>query len=511
MHCPNQSGCSLADSRVFLPSSARFCPECGTDLHPGKTRTRRFFKVLGMLFVLGLVATPFVRETLRGPGVPTAPVPTAPAASTPAVQPPARPAPTPPRPTPTIAPVPPEVIKQAETLADAVAFDRRQSAVDLAEALARKGRTDEIRDPMLLAAVVFRWIATNIAYDVASLEPTSRAPQDPDQVLKDGKAVCEGYSCLAAFLLNHLRVEAKVVHGFARTFSVPIGADLNLEEHGHAWNLVQWGGIWHLADFTWGAGTVESGKFVQAMEWKWFDANPAIAIYSHIPENEIDQLLDPTEKLASIRAAAHLMPRFFEAIEADPRPLLPGRIEVRQGPPKWRVRQGFDLLAIARAANGAGREVRARTFRNAAGETELHFPGLGEGVHELTLFTGPIGETGRKLSARFELVISPGSVGSAPPETSGKFTELGLRWIEPTIGNLESGIWQDFRIEGPPGLSLALRYENETTLSYLTYHSGAYVVRLSLKEGKLKLFQVDGKRLWSLAGFEIAKAAAVPK
>lgn len=404
-----------------------------------------------------------------------------------------------------------EMISKAGLLADAVEISPGQSAVELAEALARKGKPDEVTDARLLAAIVYHWIGTNISYDIASLDPTSRAPQDPDKVLKARSAVCEGYSCLAAFLLNHLRVESRIIHGLARMHSDAIGDGLNPDENGHAWNLVKWGGSWHIMDFTWGAGSAGSGKFVPSMSWDWFDVSPGIAIYSHIPEIPDDQLLDPPQELSAILSAAHLKPRFFDAVELEPLPLIAGRIEVGTSPLKWNVRQGFEVIATAEAGKGAKNPVRAQIFLNPAGETEAHFPGLREGIYDLSLFSGASGQSERQHCAQFVMEILPHSSVLAPPKTFGKFSETGLQMVGPLSGRLTAGEWQEFKIKGPPGVSLALQYEGETTLNHLTNHSGEYVTSLALREGLLKLYLIENKLLWKIAEFDVSNPAGAAK
>jgi hypothetical protein len=391
-----------------------------------------------------------------------------------------------------------------ESLSDAIHYDRSRTAVDLAEALARKGKSDEITEARLLAAVVYRWLGTNISYDVNSLNPTSRAPQDPDKVLKAKSAICEGYSCLAEFLLNHLQVETRVVHGFARTGNNAIGGKFNAADDGHAWNVVRWGGAWHIMDFTWSAGSVREGKFSPAFKWDWFDASPEVAIYSHFPENPDYQLLKIPVSVDSVQMAAHLKPLFFEAMDSTPLPLINGTLSLggASGPLKWKTRPDFQLLAHAEPSKGTAKHVDADLFVNAAGETEMRFPGLKEGSYNLSLFTARTNQKSYSFCGSFRLILTSQTSNEVHPKVFGKYHESGLHLVEPVSGMLNAGNWQRFAVTGPRGLSLSLQYGGDTTLSHLTFHAGEYVANLLLKKGKLTLYLTENQLLLPVAEFE---------
>lgn len=501
MHCPNQSGCSLAENLVFIPQSTLYCPECGADLHPGKFGSKWVFAGMGILVFLALAVFPFFKDkvsrTSSAAPIDTSLVTPLPSPDSPSAS-PARSAAQHSR---------EEVFLRAETLADAVVFDRSGSAVDLAEALARKGKADEITDPNLLAAIVYRWIATNIGYDVASLEPTSRAPQDPDKVLASRVAVCEGYACLTEFVFNHLGIETRIVHGLARTTDHPIGHPLDEKRDGHAWNLVKWEGDWHLLDVTWGAGPVNQGRFKPVFNWEWFDAAPAIAIYSHYPEAPADQLLPSPVAQKDVQEAAHLRPFFFRAIDLPPLPLIAGTFSPGAAPVTWRTKPGFRLMAhtLGSGQGAAGNPVDARAFVTANGATEIHFPGLPAGEYDLHVFAGEAGQTTFSHCGKFHLRLEASNGSPSPPKTYPKYQTSGIRLIDPVVGILTAGQWQQFTLQAPVGLSPALQYDGETTLSHFTIHNGKYVTRLKLREGNLSLVLVENGKIWTLAEFEVTK------
>lgn len=363
-----------------------------------------------------------------------------------------------------------------------------------------------ITNPELLAAVVYRWVAKNISYDAESLDPKSRAPQDPDIVLKMGKAVCEGYACLCEFLLNQNQVEARIVHGLARSSDHLAGRRLSMQTDGHAWLVAKWGGAWHFMEPTWGAGSVNEGRFAAKFSWEWFDADPAIAIYSHIPEESQMQLLQAPVLAADIEKAAVLNFGFFRALDMPPQPLVNGTLSQGYGEPaiSWKVRPGFRIAAEAVSGKGAGsRKFSVQGFTLPSGLTELRFPDLPPDTYLLRMFSGKSNDK-EPYDCSFFLLRQSGSSGNLrPPITFPNYHHLGAQLLEPLQGDLTSGKWQRFAIHAEPGLTFALRFEGESTQHYLAKSEEGYENRLLLRPGKLVLWQIIKNKMIGVAEFHV--------
>lgn len=486
------SGCSIA--RASRKVSGVTCPECGFALHsipsiyPYLGIPAIFAVALLLLIPLCSPKNLNTRESRHTPSPRHAEENQLPVSPD---LPPLFPAPAP-RP-----PVSGSILARAEQLADEIDPKTIKSATGLAQALARRGEDDEISDPELLAAVVYRWVAKNISYDVDSLDPTSRAPQDPDIVLKMGKAVCEGYACLCEFLLNQNHVEARIVHGLARSSDHLAGRRLSMQTDGHAWLIAKWGGEWHFMEPTWGAGSVNEGRFAAKFSWEWFDADPAIAIYSHIPEESQMQLLDTPVLAADIEKAAVLNFGFFRALDVPPQPLINGVLSQGSGEPVifWKIRPGFRIAADAISEKGAGsRKVSVQGFTLPSGLTELRFPNLPPDTYLLRMFSGKSGDKELYDCGLFLLRQSGPSGTLRPPVTSQPYHDLGAQLLEPLQGDLASGSWQRFAIHAEPGLTFALRFEGESTVHYMAKSEDGYENRLLLRPGRLVLCQIiDGK------------------
>lgn len=491
----------MASSSRRIPGVT--CPECGFALHSISSPSRYLLVpsiFAGILFLLIPLCGPENPRTTEERG-----------ASYPEyveeVYPPALPDLSPVYPAPVWRPsVSGSLQARAEELADEIDPKTIKSAIGLAQALARRGSGDEITDPELLAAVVYRWVAKNISYDVDSLDPTSRAPQDPDVVLKMGKAVCEGYACLCDFLLNQNNVEARIVHGMARSIDHLAGRRLSVETDGHAWLIAKWGGEWHFMEPTWGAGQVIQGRFTPKFSWEWFDAEAAVAIYSHIPEERQMQLLATPVLAADIEQAACLNFAFFRAVDVLPQPLIHGTLSQGSGEPaiSWKVRPGFRIAAEAVSQRGAGsRKVSAQVFTLPSGLTEVHFPGLPPDTYLLRIYSGKSNDAELNHCGLF-LLRQSGSTGNLrPPLTFQTYHDLGAQMLEPLQGDLTSGNWQRFAIHAEPGLTFALRFEGESTNHYLAKSKDGYENRLLLRPGKLVLWQILNEKMIRVVEFRV--------
>ncbi len=492
-------GCALARSKTRV--SGALCPECGFALHPVSSPIP--YLVLpaifaGLLFLLIPLCNPMeTRIELPNPEYTAKRIKS-------------------PKSRDSIDPVSIQPIQipersnwkdlqaRAEQLADAIPYQAAQSATDLARALARRGSTDEIRDPKLLAAVVYRWVASNISYDVASLEPTSRAPQDPDKVLHSRKAVCEGYSCLCEHLLNQNQVETRIIHGLARMGEDCIGRQLTVQENGHAWVAVKWDEKWHLLEPTWGAGSIESGRFSAHFSWECFDCDPPITIYSHIPEQDEMQLLQSPLSRTEIEQAACLNRDFFRALDMPPLPLVTGTIHQGSGADAiaWRIRPGYTIAAEVAFADGGGTQV-ANIVTLPSGVSELRFPGLPSGLYLLKVFAAEVGKKTHRHCAYFRLNQTGKSTAARPPVVFQSYHDLGIRLLSPLAGDLTVGGWQRFAIQADPELTFGLQFDGETTMHYLSSNQGVYENRLILRQGKLRLWQVVNRKMNCLAEFDV--------
>lgn len=184
--------------------------------------------------------------------------------------------------------------------ADKIAFENSNatfSSIDsLAIALTKNlvGEKDKARS-------IFTWVANNIAYDVAKYESQKKllnmlsqkrdSSQSPLFVLKQRKAVCEGYSNLVKALCEKAGLAGEVIEGIGR----PVKSAAEL----HGWNAVKIDSTWILMDVTWAAGGIDPSKniFRKHFDDSYFMVSPAVFIKTHYPFDPMWQLLtDPVTR-----------------------------------------------------------------------------------------------------------------------------------------------------------------------------------------------------------------------
>lgn len=135
------------------------------------------------------------------------------------------------------------------------------------------------------------WITDNVSYDVQAFLRGVLQQYTPEEVLKERKAVCEGYSGLFKALCEEVGIPCELIPGYSKGFGyVPKKSFTNSD---HAWNAVKLNNKWHLLDVTWGAGGInDRQKFVKEFNEDYFLTDPSIFVFKHMPLNPMWQLLD---------------------------------------------------------------------------------------------------------------------------------------------------------------------------------------------------------------------------
>lgn len=138
------------------------------------------------------------------------------------------------------------------------------------------------------ARAIYIWLASNIRYDVESMNRKAVYERKEELVLKPlrtHQGICENYAALFDELSQKTGLRSYVISGYTkqngRIATLP-----------HAWNAAQIGNKWYLFDATWGAGFVNNGRFHKKISHDYFMMQPAVAIQSHMPFDYLWQFLD---------------------------------------------------------------------------------------------------------------------------------------------------------------------------------------------------------------------------
>ena len=166
------------------------------------------------------------------------------------------------------------------------------TVVKLAHSLVVAAHSDDDK-----ARLIFAWLAYHVAYDTDYLQGNRSRGCSPTEVLRNRRAICQGYADLFTTLARLMQVPAHTVTGYARTSA----RDAKPQEPNHAWNVYLANGTWHLADATWAAGSVSSTYlFAPKYDPLWFDTTPATFVFSHVPQDSARQLLKAAVKAEQI-------------------------------------------------------------------------------------------------------------------------------------------------------------------------------------------------------------------
>lgn len=182
------------------------------------------------------------------------------------------------------------------------------SIASLAQYLIKPAKTD-----LEKARLLFMWVCTHVKYDDAAYNSNVFPDYTPEYVLKNKKAVCEGYSVILQALCEAAGMQAEKVVGYSKGYSYVPGS--KFDESNHAWNIIRIENKWHLFDATWasGYGTKVNGKLVSKSKFDpfWFDVNPKAFIFSHLPEDPVWQFIGGTITLAQFENLPKLSDEFF--------------------------------------------------------------------------------------------------------------------------------------------------------------------------------------------------------
>jgi len=196
---------------------------------------------------------------------------------------------------------------------DQYARNPRQSDEMTIKSLAQylnKGATTDLEK----ARAIYVWIAENIRYDDVAFNSKKYENYTAEFVLKNRKAVCEGFSNLYLALGNEMNLEVKKISGYSKGYGYKKGKKLTKADH--AWNAIKIDGEWGIVDATWGGGFGKSvsGKLVTSKKFNgyWFNVNPYEAIFNHFPEGEQLSFVTPSISLSDYEKMPNLKGAFFD-------------------------------------------------------------------------------------------------------------------------------------------------------------------------------------------------------
>ncbi len=274
--------------------------------------------------------------------------------------------------------------------------DLPDSATESVEALATH-IADLTPDPFIRVRVLHDWMATYIAYDDVGLRADNPPSYEPEQVLKNRKAVCAGYARLFGGVVKHWQLPSVYIIGRTR------GMDASLSAQGHAWNAVQIQDAWFLVDVTWDATRYTSGRS-EAYSTVHLWTPPEVLRITHLPNEPQWQLTEDTLTLGAFLRQPMTVPHFTAhglVLLSPTRPHLNvhSRVDVRIDNPRGRY------LSLTLEPVGSEGPKKHRPCAGPVASPEAHLScTVPSGAHNLALWVGDAEHGRRVLSARWQVI-----------------------------------------------------------------------------------------------------------
>ncbi len=139
---------------------------------------------------------------------------------------------------------------------------------------------------------VFTWIALNLEYDCGIEAPGGASVQSIENILKNRRSTCSGYSSLINYALKQLGFESIAIRGVAKTARRDLYWQY-LPRPNHAWNAVKVNGEWKLLDANWASGEASENcdTVIRSFSPFYFFPDPEMLALSHLPTDSSWQLI----------------------------------------------------------------------------------------------------------------------------------------------------------------------------------------------------------------------------
>jgi hypothetical protein len=244
---------------------------------------------------------------------------------------------------------------------------------------------------------LFTWVATHVKYDDNAYNSSNYPDYSAENVLKNKKAVCEGYSNILKALCEAAGLEAEKINGYAKGYGYKIGDKFT--DTDHAWNAVKVDNNWRLFDATWasGFGTNKNGKLISTSRFDpfWFDVNPKAFIFSHFPEDNKWQLMGNSITLTSYEKLPYLNESIFK-LGCNPNEVFANAFS-----------ENIKEFVEAYPMDFPIKVIKLPYSRNLNTESELIFEIESEYAEEIVLIDGDIWYNFEKKNNTFTLTHKP--------------------------------------------------------------------------------------------------------
>ncbi|KAM8939583.1 uncharacterized protein RCH25_053271 [Pelodytes ibericus] len=173
--------------------------------------------------------------------------------------------------------------------------------------------TEKAQNDLERIRAIWIWLCYNISYDVEGFLGISPKIFQPQDVLKNKKAVCSGYAGLCKDMCREIGIKCREVSGYSRGTEYSEGLSFQRTKSNHMWNALEVDNEWYLLDACWGAGTVNLQKriFIPSYDDFFFLTEPTEFIETHWPDDPDWQLLEPPVSFETFEQKIFKTSEFF--------------------------------------------------------------------------------------------------------------------------------------------------------------------------------------------------------
>jgi len=156
--------------------------------------------------------------------------------------------------------------------------------------------------------IIFLWICENIDYNINLVGKFINC--SPDNVFKNGKTICTGFSRLFQDIASYLELSVLCIKCYTKGYGYEPGD--KLKKLNHEYNLIKIDNMWYPVDLTWGSGHIEGNQFIKGLNDFFFCINPELLIETHFPENEKSQLTNKVHTFEDFLKKPKVNTNFYE-------------------------------------------------------------------------------------------------------------------------------------------------------------------------------------------------------
>ena len=374
------------------------------------------------------------------------------------------------------------------------------SVTELAHLLTQNAVTESDK-----ARIIYAWITQHVTYDVAAFNEAIANDNYPDvsptKVLRDRTTICSGYSNLYQALAEAMGLDAAIVIGYARGATPP--NDPRFKDVNHAWNSVKIDGSWYLLDATFGAGSIEDGKFAFNYNPYYFATPPQQFFNLHYPKDSGWQLLSATKTRTEFDNLAKTTSKFYNLglnTVSHSKSLITtaDRLNIELEVPE-------DVMAIAELKQNERQIAGNRVLINRQGQNMvINIAPPAAGTYDLTIYAKERDSLDTQYDEVIKYQIAATNATTELPKIYAHFYQHRVSLLEPLTVNLTPNWSTYFNLVVPGAVDVQVINTETQQWTALNSYGSYFAGNVDIQAGKTAVaakFPGD-EQYWQLVEYQ---------